>query len=229
MSILKLAQTLMNGRNGTPIVSDEMTLAANALDDLANAQREFAAQKERSRQLELETLQAALNQARERAEDAETDRDEARVEALGIGRELIEAQDKIAALENVAAIESHKLTDAYRQIEALRKYNAAQKTVIEELRAKLLPLEGSSPTFSPRRNKPGISAIPGPDPSDADPHLADPAPAQLPAVATIAADLVSAMAAAPEAPVRKPRTAPRQPVHATRQRWHAATRTWQPA
>lgn len=167
---------------------------------------------------ELETLQVALNNAKQRAEDAESDLDEAKKE---LREELAEQTDranelevenqeyraKIEELENAAAIEGHKLTDAYRQIEALKKYNAAQKQVIADME-KMIPLEDAAiirlderkQALESPRTKPGINAIPGPDPSDTDPHLQ-------------------------EKPVQP---APRKPV-SVRQLYNVKTRTWQPA
>jgi chromosome segregation ATPase len=87
---------------------------------------------------EILDLHKRLDKHKERAEDAEADRDEARMEAMSATRELDEAKDKLA--------------DAYRQIAALKQYAAAQKVIAEKLRAKLFPLEGSSPTFSPRQS-----------------------------------------------------------------------------
>jgi hypothetical protein len=151
---------------------------------------------------ELAIVKAALNLARERAEDAEADLAEVKKElAKELGEETeraneleIENQEyraKIEELENAACIEAHKLSAAYGHLATLRMNYAAQSQRIDALEAT-------------RRTKPGIVSIPGPDPSDADPHLADPAPAQLPAMAAIAAELVEVMAADEAAPATAP-------------------------
>jgi len=237
MSILKLAAALENRKNGTASapVNDPPSIADAIVSRLES---------------ELATANAALNRARERAEDAEADLAETK---KGLAKELGEETEraneleianqeltaKIDKLENAAAIEGHKLTDAYRKIGALRKYNAAQKTVVEELRAKLFPVEGSSPTFTPRRNKPWIAAPAGHDPSDADPRphpapepvsTADSAP-ESPAnsweAAQIAQELIQVMSAnATKALEPKPAPQQSRPV---RQMWNLKTRQWQPA
>jgi hypothetical protein len=173
---------------------------------------QIAAETDRVR-AELAIVKAALNLARERAEDAEADSAEVKKElAKELGEETeraneleIENQElsaKIDQLENAAAIEGHKLSAAYGHLRTLRMNYAAQSQRIDALENADTARHGKARIIP--RTKPGIHAFEGPDPSDADPHLANPVPAQLPAVAAIAAELVDAMAANEAAPATAP-------------------------